>query len=71
MIMEEKMIKLNGREFRWNGSLTVKEILEINKFVYPKIIVMINEEFIPPEDYENTSIKDGDDVKIIHLLAGG
>ncbi|EYE87327.1 thiamine biosynthesis protein ThiS [Fervidicella metallireducens AeB] len=65
------MIKLNGREFQWNGSLTVKEILEINKFLYPKIIVMVNDEFIPPEEYETTSINDGDDVKIIHLLAGG
>lgn len=64
------MIKLNGRDYPWKEG-TVKQLLEIKRFIYPRIIVKVNDEVISPEDYENTQINDGDDVKVIHLLAGG
>ncbi|MGV8147268.1 MAG: MoaD/ThiS family protein [Alkaliphilus sp.] len=31
----------------------------------------INSQLIKKEEYETTQISDGDDVKVIHLLAGG
>lgn len=65
------MIKVNGKDFEWQEGLTVKKLLELKKFTYPKIIVVIKDEIIPKEKYESTLINDGEAVKVIHLLAGG
>lgn len=45
--------------------------MELKKFTFPKIIVTINDVLIEDTKYAETPIMDGDDVKIIHLLAGG
>ena len=65
------MIKVNSRDFQWEDGMTVERLLVLKKYTYPKIIVSINEEIIPKEKYSSTLIHDGDDVKVIHLLAGG
>lgn len=65
------MIKLNGRDFAWEEGMSVERLLEIKRFIYPRIIVKVNENLIPTEEYNTTQIHDGDDVKVIHLLAGG
>lgn len=65
------MIKLNNRDYEWVEGLTVKAIMEQNNFVYSRIIVSVNSKFIPPEDYAITIVQDGDNVKAMHLLAGG
>lgn len=66
-----KIIKVNGRDFEWEKDLTVSKLLELKKYTFPKIIVRINDEFISKNEYSTTLINDGDDVKVIHLMAGG
>jgi len=51
--------------------LTVAGILEKKKYTFPKIIVKVNGKLVLPEEYNAKTIMDGDDVKVIHLLAGG
>lgn len=65
------MIKVNGRDTEWEENLTVEKLLQNKRYTYPKIIVRINGELIHREEYGSTPIRDGDDVKVIHLLAGG
>ncbi|MGV8146737.1 MAG: sulfur carrier protein ThiS [Alkaliphilus sp.] len=65
------MIKVNNKNFDWQEGLTVARLLELKKYTFPKLIVKINSELIKKEEYETTQISDGDDVKVIHLLAGG
>lgn len=65
------IIKVNGRDFKWEENLTIEKILEKNKYTFPKIIVKINNEVIEKEDYSSRIVNKGDDVKVIHLLAGG
>ncbi len=65
------MIKVNSRDFEWEEGLTVEKLLAKKRYTYPKIIVRINEKLILKAEYASTSIQDGDDVKVIHLLAGG
>ncbi|WP_242946304.1 sulfur carrier protein ThiS [Geosporobacter subterraneus] len=62
---------MNGRDSDWEENLTVEKLLQIKKYSYPKIIVKINGQLIDREHYTSTPIHDGDDVKVIHLLAGG
>lgn len=65
------IIKLNGKNFPWEEGLTIEEIMEKKKYIFPKIIVKINGQHVEKEDYSTTIVNDGDDVQMIHLLAGG
>ncbi len=65
------MILINGKEHEWSETLTVQRVLEIKKYTFPKIIVKINGKLIPKHEYASTLIYDGDEVQVIHLLAGG
>jgi sulfur carrier protein len=65
------MIKLNNRACDWEAGLTVQGLLDKKKYTYPRLIIKINDELVLHEEYATTVIRDGDDVKVIHLLAGG
>jgi sulfur carrier protein len=65
------MIQVNGRDFQWVEGLTVEKLIELKRYVYPRKIVRINDKIINEEEYASTVICLGDDVKIIHLMAGG
>lgn len=65
------IIKLNNRDFPWEDGMTVECLMNMKKFTYSRIIVKINGKHIEQDDYTNTVINDGDDVQMIHLLAGG
>ncbi|HHZ03402.1 MAG TPA: sulfur carrier protein ThiS [Tissierellia bacterium] len=51
--------------------MTIEKIMEIKRFTFPKIIVKVNGKLIEKEDYATTVVNKGDNVEIIHLLAGG
>ena len=51
--------------------MTVNSILRILKFTFPMIIVSVNGKIVPKSEYGTTRIEDNDQVKAIHLIAGG
>jgi len=62
---------VNNRDFEWFEGLTVKKLLELKTYTFPEIVVKINGEYIPPEKYTATIIKDGDEVLALHMFGGG
>jgi thiamine biosynthesis protein ThiS len=65
------MIKVNGRDREWEENLTVELLLKKCKYTFPLIMVKVNGKYIPKEKYKDTAIMDGDDVRVIHSIAGG
>ena len=65
------MITINNREFEWFEGLTVKKLLELKRYTYPKITVKINGKYIEEDLYESTTIQDGDEVLALHMFGGG
>lgn len=65
------MITVNGKEFSWEEGMTVRKLLELKKYAYPRITVKINGKFVRDEEFDTTIINDGDEVQCIHLMAGG
>lgn len=65
------IIKLNNKDFQWEEGMTVESLMNKKKYTYSRIIVKINGHHIEHEDYSSTIINDGDNVQMIHLLAGG
>lgn len=51
--------------------MTVRALLDQKVFTFRHIIVRVNGEYVPEEKYDSHPIKDGDDVMVLHLMAGG
>jgi len=65
-------IMLNNREEHFDAqTLTVAQIMEIKSFTFRMLVVRLNDTLIKKEDYSSASVKEGDDLKIIHLVSGG
>ncbi len=52
-------------------SITVTELLKIKNFTFRMLVVKINDIVIKKDDYITATIKDGDNVQVIHLISGG
>jgi sulfur carrier protein len=65
-------IILNDREEEFNNEqMTVAEMLVVKKFTYRMRIIKINGLLIPKEDYDQTVIRNGDNVQMLYLMSGG
>lgn len=65
-------VRVNNRdEIPWESGLTVTELLRRFRYTFPAIVVTINGEVIPEEEFSTRQIPDGADVRVIHLIAGG
>ena len=51
--------------------MSVDSILKICKFTFPMIVVSVNGKIVPGSEYGTTRVEDNDEVKVIHLIAGG
>ena len=65
------MIKVNDTELEWGKGLTVEKLLRENNFIFHLSVVRINGLNINKKSYHSQIINDGDDIKIMHLVAGG
>ncbi|MCJ7695618.1 MAG: sulfur carrier protein ThiS [Anaerolineaceae bacterium] len=65
------MIKVNTKEYPWHNGMTVQVLLDEKVFTFKHIVVRVNGVFIPEELYSSCIINDGDDVVVLHLMAGG
>ena len=65
------MIKVNTRDRAWHEGLSIQGLLDEEEFIFKHIIVRVNAVYVPEEDYARTMIADGDDVMVLHLIAGG
>jgi thiamine biosynthesis protein ThiS len=66
------VIRVNNRDdVEWEDSLTVSALLDRFRYTFAHIIVKINGQVIPRDQYPTHTIPDDADVWVIHLIAGG
>ncbi len=65
------MIKVNTEDHPWTKPLSVQELLDEKGFIFPHIVVRINGEYVEEDDYQTKMVQNGDDVLVLHLMAGG
>lgn len=52
--------------------LSLSELIKLNKVFQPEMVtVQVNEEFVEREDWDKTSLKDGDRVDFLYFMGGG
>lgn len=65
-------IILNNRnETIESESLTVSELLKYKNFTFKFLVVKINGVLFKKDQYDIATIKDGDNVVVLHLTSGG
>lgn len=65
-------INLNNNETELNHKeISIKALLAEKKFTFKMLIIKVNGSLVKKEDYDNTIVKDGDKVDVIHLISGG
>jgi len=65
------MITVNNTDHPFSPGLTIQSLLEGKNFVFPLIVVKLNGRVVEDADFAVTAVNDGDDVMVMHLLAGG
>jgi sulfur carrier protein len=66
-----RMIIVNGNQVEWEEGLTVKSVLKIMNYTFPKIVVRVNGTVIEQSEWAESRIPDGAEVHAHHLIAGG
>ncbi|MDR2783987.1 MAG: sulfur carrier protein ThiS [Treponema sp.] len=65
-------IKVNDKEQEVTLPLSLNELFRLNKVLQPDMVsVQINGEFVRRENFDNTSINDGDEVDFLYFMGGG
>ena len=65
-------ITLNNKEETFDkDEITINQLLDIQNYSYKMLIVKVNGELVKKSAYDNTKVKDGDDVMVLHLVTGG
>ena len=62
---------VNGTEKLIASSANLTQLLQELEIDGLHIAVALNLQVIPRSNYENTSLKDGDKVEIVHAVGGG
>jgi sulfur carrier protein len=66
------MIVVNNRDkIEWFEGMTVQDILDKMGYSYVLITVMINDKFVPQDEYHSAFVEDGAKVNVFHLAHGG
>ncbi|MCK4831933.1 MAG: sulfur carrier protein ThiS [Anaerolineales bacterium] len=65
------MIVVNGRDAQWREGLTIRSLMQEHRYTSPRIVVKVNGQVVRQEQWESHAVQDGDDVLVLHLIAGG
>jgi sulfur carrier protein len=65
-------IKVNGKEQSIDESLSLSELLLINKVAEPSMVsIQVNGSFVVREDYDTTKLNENDEVDFLYFMGGG
>jgi sulfur carrier protein len=51
--------------------MTVRDALKLMNYTFPMLVTKIDGKLIPRNKYDETTIPEGADVMVIHLISGG
>ncbi len=66
-----EIILNNRKETFKKNQLTISELLVEKNFTFKFLVIKINGKLIKKENYKTATVKDGDNVMVLHLISGG
>jgi len=65
-------IILNNKEEVFDGEqLTINDLLRLKNYTFKMLVIKVNNQLVKKSEYNQATVKDGDDVMILHLISGG
>jgi len=64
-------LQLNGKEQQLTLGTTLKQLIEREGLANKRLAAEVNRNIIPKAEHENTVLKEGDTVEIVHAIGGG
>lgn len=64
-------VTINGNVVDWHEGMTVTKAMEIMNYSFKLIVVYIDDNYVPQDEWHKTLIPEGADVKIVHIMSGG
>lgn len=64
-------MKVNGKEFKFTEGMTVDSLIDILKLNKDKLVIELDGEIIPKEDFFKTNLKESNIVEVISFVGGG
>jgi thiamine biosynthesis protein ThiS len=64
-------IEVNSKKVEWVENETVGQLLKRMGYVFPLVVVKINEKVIPKNDFSNVIVPDKSKIAVIHMISGG
>ena len=64
-------LTINGKVLQLKNPINLMNFLEDNSIEPRMIVIEYNGEIIKPEYWNNTTLKSGDKLEIVHMVAGG
>jgi len=61
----------NNLESFIEDKLTINDILERKNFTFKMLVIKLNGALVKKTDYKVTSVQDGDELSVLHLISGG
>lgn len=63
---------LNDRKYEfYMEKNTIQDIMDKMNYIYPALVVKVNNQLIDRKDFDEFVVQENDDLKIYHLIAGG
>lgn len=65
------MIEVNSRKVDWAENESVSELLKRMRYVFPLVVVKINDKLVPRKDFSTVIVPDNSQIAVIHMISGG
>jgi sulfur carrier protein len=65
------VITVNSESMPHHQGMTVQDVLDARKYIFPMLAVSVNGQIVARKDYRTTEVPDGADVQVIHMISGG
>lgn len=62
---------INGKQFKFQENSNISEILDYMKINKDSVVVEVNLNIIPREDYDNFLLKENDSIEVLSFVGGG
>jgi sulfur carrier protein len=64
-------VRLNGEDYESRGGITVASLLRELELGAGRVAVALNGEVVARSKYETRKLREGDEIEVIHAVAGG
>jgi len=64
-------IEVNGREVEFVENESVKDLLKRMKYTFPLVVVKINDELVPRNNFSEVIVPNNSKIAVIHMISGG